>query len=131
VNVGQESDLDIRIGILTHDKMIGMDTTENEIPDGAAVFPPIPPELNVDPLLLAVLHAIVFVAGSDESIVHPEAGEETIAAIAGYLERATGEQREYVRKELIALRRFAREQGWPKQFTEFLKSFPKEFGLEA
>jgi hypothetical protein len=107
-----------------------MDTSENDVPDGAAVFPAIPPELNVDPLLLAVLHAIVFVAGSDETIVNPDAGEETIAAIAGYLERATGEQREHVRKEMIALRRYAREQGWPKQFAEFLRTFPKEFGLE-
>lgn len=107
-----------------------MDTNEHDVPEGAAVFPPIPPELNVDPLLLAVLHAIVFVAGSDDAIVHPDAGEETIAAIAGYLERMTAEQREHVRKELIALRRFAREQGWPKQFSEFLRTFPKEFGLD-
>ena len=34
-------------------------------------FPLIPPELGVDPLLLAVLHATVFLAGSDEEVVDP------------------------------------------------------------
>ena len=44
-----------------------------EVPEGAAVFPLIPPELGVNPLLLAVLHATVFLAGSDEKIVNPAA----------------------------------------------------------
>src|SRR5262249_1739625 len=38
------------------------------VPEGAAVFPPIPEELGVDPLLLAVLHATVFLAGSGETV---------------------------------------------------------------
>ena len=37
----------------------------DETPDGAAVFPLIPAELGVHPLLLAVLHAYVFLDGSD------------------------------------------------------------------
>ena len=40
-----------------------------EVPEGAAVLPEIPPELNIHPLLLAVLHAVVFLAGSEEHIV--------------------------------------------------------------
>ena len=28
------------------------------------------------------------------------------------------------------LRDHAREQGWPKQLAEFLKTFPKEFGID-
>ena len=34
---------------------------EDDVPEGAALMPEIPPELNVHPLLLAVLHATVFV----------------------------------------------------------------------
>ena len=34
----------------------------DEVPEGAAVFPEIPAELGVHPLLLAVLHAVVFLA---------------------------------------------------------------------
>ena len=101
-----------------------------EVPDGTAVFPPIPPELNVDPMLLAVLHAVVFIAGSDEAIVHPDAGEEAIGAIVGYLERLSGDDRDRLLGEMQALRQFAREQGWPKQLAEFLKTFPQEFGID-
>ena len=39
------------------------DETESEVPDGAAVFPDIPLELNLHPLLLAVVHTVVFLAG--------------------------------------------------------------------
>ena len=49
-----------------------------EVPEGAAVFPLIPAELGIDPLLLAVLHATVFVAGSDENVVQPEAAAEAL-----------------------------------------------------
>ena len=34
-----------------------LDEPESESPDGAAVFPLIPPELGVHPLLMAALHA--------------------------------------------------------------------------
>ena len=46
------------------------------VPEGAAVFPLIPPELGVNPLLLAVLHAIVFLDGSAKEIIEPSAAEE-------------------------------------------------------
>src|ERR1700731_4589492 len=49
-----------------------------EVPEGAAVFPPIPPELGVHPLLLSVLHAVVFLSGSDDDIVNPAAAEEAL-----------------------------------------------------
>ncbi len=54
------------------------DEDADEVPEGAAVFPEIPPELGVHPLLLAVLHATVFLAGSDAEIVQPEAGDEAV-----------------------------------------------------
>ena len=49
-----------------------------EVPEGAAVFPEIPPELGVHPLLLAVLHAVVFLSGSDDVLVNPAAAEESL-----------------------------------------------------
>ena len=53
-----------------------------EVPDGAAVLPEIPPELNVHPLLFAVLHAVVFVAGSEENLLNSAAGQEALRSIA-------------------------------------------------
>ena len=55
---------------------------EPEVPEGAAVFPLIPPELGIDPLLLAVLHATVFLAGSTTEVVHTAAADEAVATWA-------------------------------------------------
>ena len=102
---------------------------DDEVPDGSAFFPEIPVELGVSPLLLGVLHAVVFVGGSADEIVNPQAGDEALGAIAGYLNRIGGPERDKVLEDLVALRGYAKDQGWPKQLTAFLKSFPADFGL--
>ena len=101
----------------------------DEVPDGAAVFPDIPVELNISGSLLAILHAVVFIAGSDEKIVHPAAGDEALGTIAGYLNRLNGKERIRILDDVKALRDFAKEQGWPKQLRSFLKDFPDNFGI--
>ncbi len=105
------------------------DPDESEVPEGAAVFPEIPLDLHVGPQFLAILHAIVFIAGSDNKIVNSTAGDEALATMSGYLERLGGPQRKRVMDDLKALRDYAKEQGWPKQYTTFLKDFPRDFGL--
>src|ERR1051326_1410195 len=92
-----------------------IDGGEAEVPQGAAVFPPIPAELGVQPLLLAVLHAIVFLAGSDEDIVQPEAGGGAVQHSAASRPRLRGEAWGRVREDMAVLVRTARQQGWSKQ----------------
>ena len=58
-----------------------------DVPAGSALLPPIPAELDIQPLLLAVLHASVFLGGSDKKLVHPAAAEEALDAMLGYLGR--------------------------------------------
>ena len=86
-----------------------------EVPDGAAVFPEIPAELNVHPLFLAVLHAVVFLAGSDDAIVQPDAGEEALQSLADYLQRLSGPDLRRVNEDVAVLLAYAKKQGWPKQ----------------
>ena len=100
-----------------------------EVPDGAAVFPDIPAELNVNPLLLAVLHACVFAGGSDEAIVQPDAGAEALEFMAGYLQRLTGPELQRVREDVDVLVGYAKQQGWPKQLQHFLKTFLTDLGV--
>ena len=100
-----------------------------EVPDGAAVFPEIPAELGVHPLLLAVVHVVVFLAGSDDEIVHPEAGDEALQSVADYLQRLDGADLRRVNEDMTALRAYAKQQGWPKQLQLFLKSFLADFGV--
>ncbi len=105
------------------------DADPAEVPEGAAVFPLIPPELGVQPLLLAVLHATVFLSGSDDEVVHPEASGEALEYVAGYLQRLQGPALARVREDLACLVGFARQEKWPKQLVRVLQSFLDDYGV--
>lgn len=106
------------------------DAGASEVPEGAAVFPLIPAELGVNPLLLAVLHATVFLAGSDDEVVNPAAAEEALQYLADYLQRLDGTLLRQVREDLICLTAFAKHEKWPKQLVRLLQSFLKDYGIE-
>jgi hypothetical protein len=101
----------------------------DEVPDGAAVFPEIPAELGVQPLLLAVLHAYVFLDGSDATVVNPEASSEAMEYVALYLQRLSGPDLRRAREDLDTLVGYAKEQKWPRQYVAFLKSFLSDNGV--
>ena len=109
--------------------MSGLGDTEGQVPEGAAVFPLIPEELGVHPLLLAVLHAVVFLEGSDEAVVHPDAATEALEYLAGYLQRLIAEELRRAREDMATLVSFAQKEKWPKQTTRFLKDFLESFGV--
>ena len=101
-----------------------------EAPDGAAVFPLIPPELGIHPLLLAVLHAYVFLEGSEPEVVHPDMAAEAMEYLATYLQRLNGPELTRAREDMETLVGFAKEEKWPKQQVLFLKKFLSENGVE-
>ena len=108
------------------------DFEEPEVPEGAegaAVFPLIPPELGVNPLLLATLHAVVFLIGSSQEVVASEAGEEALHYLVTYLQRLSGKQLDRVKEDVAALLAFAKQDGWDKQDLHFLKTFLADFGV--
>jgi hypothetical protein len=102
---------------------------QSEVPEGAAVFPLIPPELGINPLLLAVLHAVVFLAGSSEQVVDPGAADEVLQYLTGYLRRLDGSQLPRLREDMDCLISYARKQKWPKQVVQSLRTFLTDFGL--
>ncbi|HEX3148960.1 MAG TPA: hypothetical protein VHR66_12835 [Gemmataceae bacterium] len=101
----------------------------DEVPDGAALFPEIPTELGVHPLLLAMLHAYVFLDGSDAAVVNPEASSEAMEYVASYLQRLDGPELQRAREDFDTLVGYAKEQKWPKQYVVFLKSFLSDNGV--
>jgi hypothetical protein len=105
------------------------DEPERQVPEGAAVFPLIPAELGVDPLLLAALHAVVFFEGSDEDVLAPGAAEEALEYLATYLQRLDGPRLQKAREDLECLAAYARSQQWPKQQVRFLKDFLDQYGV--
>ena len=105
--------------------------TDDESPDGAAVFPMIPAELGVHPLLLAVLHAYVFLEGSDPHVLNGTAAEEAMEYLASYLQRLSGADLKRVKEDFATLVSFAKSEKWPKQQVRFLQDFLKENGVSG
>jgi hypothetical protein len=97
--------------------------------EGAAVFPLIPAELQVHPLLLALLHAMVFIDGSTEEIIDPDAADEAMQYLVTYLQRLEGRVLASVREDIQCLLDFAKQEGWPKQQQTFLKAFLTDYGI--
>ena len=100
-----------------------------ETPDGAAVFPLIPTEIGVHPLLLAALHAYVFLEGSDPAMLNPVVAEEAMNYLVTYLQRLSGAELRRVREDMVTLAGFAKAEKWPKQQVRFLQDFLKENGI--
>ena len=105
------------------------DAGEVEVPEGAAVFPLIPPELGIHPLLLATLHALVFFEGSDREVVQPAAAGEALEYLATYLQRLERADLARLREDLACLLTYARQEQWPKAQLHFLKTFLNEYGI--
>src|SRR5436305_1896098 len=103
----------------------------SEVPEGAAVFPLIPEELGIHPLLLAALHAIVFFDGSDAAVVNDAAADEALQYIATYLQRTAGGELRRIREDVETLLHFARQEKWPAEETQFLQSFLHDYGVGA
>ena len=100
-----------------------------DAPEGAAVFPEIPAELGVHPLLLGLLHAYVFLEGSDPAVLNGEAAEEAMEYLAGYLQRLSGPDLRRAREDMATLAAFAKSEKWPRQQVRFLQDFLAENGI--
>ncbi len=105
-----------------------MSAPEEEVPEGAAVFPLIPAELGVDPLLLAVIHSAVFLDGSSEDVLDPDAASEALEYLATYLQRLDADQLRRAREDMECLTAFARQERWPAEMVRFLQSFLDDLG---
>ena len=103
----------------------------SDVPEGAAVFPLIPEELGIHPLLLAALHTVVFLDGSDVAVVNDAAANEALNYVATYVQRLQGAELKRVREDMDCLIAFGKQEAWPKEEMQFLQEFLKEFGVQV
>ena len=102
-----------------------------DVPEGASVFPLIPEELGVHPLLLATLHAYVFLSGSEEEVLNGKVADEAMQYLAGYLQRLGGADLRRTREDIKTLVGYAKHEKWPKQSVHFLTGFLADLGVEG
>jgi hypothetical protein len=105
------------------------DDASSDVPEGAALFPLIPEDLGVHPLLLATLHAVVFLDGSDVKVVNDAAALEALDGIAAYLQRLQGPDLKRIREDMACLLAFGKETGWPGEIMLFFENFLTDFGV--
>jgi hypothetical protein len=98
---------------------------------GAFVMPLIPPELEIDPLLAALLHAESFLELSDDDTVDPDWAIEAMEHTAHYLQRMTAKQAADCKGQLDQLVKLAKKKRWPKSFVEFAQGFLENLGVET
>jgi hypothetical protein len=109
--------------------MVATPSPNPEVPDGAAVFPLIPAELGIHPLLLATLHAVVFFDGSSADVVNDAAADEALQYFATYLQRLQGAELKRIKEDMDCLLAFARQEKWPNEEVEFLSGFLRDYGV--
>ncbi len=107
----------------------GDDGEDEDVPDGASVFPLIPEELGVHPLLLATIHAYVFLEGSEEHVLNGKVAEEAMQYLVTYLQRLGGADVKRLKEDLKTLVGFAKLEKWPKQQVRFLNDFLADNGV--
>jgi hypothetical protein len=93
------------------------------MPKPSFTMPIIPETLNIDPLLLAVLHADAFLQLSEDEAVDPDAALEASEHIGHYLGRVPAERVAIIKGNLEQLAAYGRKQKWPEDAIEFISDY--------
>lgn len=98
---------------------------------GAALFelPLIPKELELSPLLMALLHLASFLDFSEEPAVDSRAAGQALARMGHYIQRLDDESVDALADDLDALAAHAKAAGWPEDALEFIEGFLENCGF--
>jgi hypothetical protein len=96
---------------------------DDEVPEGAALMPLIPPELGISPLFLAMIHSYIFFEGTDVALINEDVANENLEYLASYLQRLQGADLRKTEEDLTTLVGYAKQEKWPTDVVEFLQNF--------
>ena len=89
----------------------------------AFIMPLIPEELDIDPVLLALLHASTFVELSGNETVELQDAVRAMEYITYYLHRMPREQIRHIQSQLDRIVEFGKEHDLGHEFIEFVSAF--------
>ena len=92
-------------------------------------MPLIPEELELSPLLSALLHLASFLDISDEPVVESKAAGETLARMGLYVQRLDDDSIDSLADELDVLSEHAKKAGWAPEAIEFIAQFLENCGF--
>lgn len=98
--------------------------------EGIALFPEIPEELGIDPLLESLLSMVVFITASDENLVDPKAADEAFAHLQVVLSKLDNKRIARMSEELEVVAGWVKDQGLGLEAVEFIETFLDEMGVD-
>ncbi len=123
--------------VQNHSHADDFEDDEEESPDGEtpglegiALFPDIPPELGIDPLLECLISMVVFITASDEDLVNPGAADEAFAHLQNVLSKLNGKRLARIREEIVVIAGWVKDQGLGTEAVKFIENFLDEMGVE-
>jgi hypothetical protein len=112
------------------DEEIDLQAEENPGLEGIALFPDIPRELGIDPLLESLISMVVFITASDEDLVNPKAADEAFTHLQNILSKLGDKRLSRLREELVVIAGWVKDQGLGTEAVEFIENFLDEMGVE-
>jgi hypothetical protein len=93
------------------------------VPKANFVMPEVPASLEIDALLLALLHADAFFQLSEDEAVDPDAAVEASEHIAGYLSRLPPARVSAIKAALNKLAAYGKRNKWPEDAIDFIADY--------
>lgn len=100
------------------------------VPVGAYHMPELPPDLDVDPVLAALLHMACFMELSDEKTVDFDESVSTLEAMAYYLQRLPRARVKEINAQLKRVAIYGKKQKWNKEALEFISKLLANAGID-
>ncbi len=106
-----------------------MASDEEQQQNEGAMIPVVPEDLDVDPLLVALLHCAAFLDFADDRLVHPDAAGEVLEHVGLYVQRLPAERLEDIGDQLEILAEHGAGAGWSEDMIEFVREFLYNCGI--
>jgi hypothetical protein len=93
------------------------------------IMPAVPPELGIDPILLALIHCAAFLDLASEDLVDPDSAGDVLENLELYIKRLEPARLSEIQAQLEKLEEWAEQSGWPEELVDFVADFLYSCGV--
>lgn len=106
-----------------------MASDEADDQDQGLMMPVVPEDLDVDPLLVALLHCAAFLDFADDTLVQPDAAADVLEHVGLYIQRLPSDRLDDIGDQLEIIAEHGASAGWSEDAVEFVREFLYNCGL--
>jgi hypothetical protein len=93
------------------------------------IMPLVPPELGIDPILLALIHCAAFLDLASEQLVDPDSAGDVLENLELYVKRLEPTRLTEIQGQIEKLEEWADQSGWPEELVDFVADFLYSCGV--